>query len=202
MLADGADGLKGIVRGGAERTPDSILDWFHIGMRLRSIEQMGPKTADMMTDPAIVTLLREKLPGLRHHMWHGQWKSALIRMRDIYQGVGRCLATLNGADSERATRFRQHLLELRNYLINNQTSLICHSQARQEGIRISSSPAESNMAHVINQRLGKRQPMRCHRKAHICCSKCAAHCWMASSRRCSESGTPNSEQSVPGESDA
>jgi hypothetical protein len=159
VLADGADGLRGIVRGGADRTPHSILDWFHISMRLRAIEQMGPKTADLMTDPATVTLLREKLPGLRYQMWHGQWEAASTRMRDMYQGVGRCLAMLNGADSDRATRFCQHLLDLRDYLINNQTSLICYAKARQEGMRISSAPAESNMAHVINQRMGKRQPM-------------------------------------------
>jgi hypothetical protein len=160
VLADGADGLKGIVRNAAERTPHNVLDWFHISMRLRAIEQMGPRTADLMTDPAIESLLRGKLAGLRYQMWYGQWRPAMTRMRDIYQGVGRCLETLSGADSERAKRFRQHVLELRDYLINNQTGLISYSRATRGGMRISSAPAESNMAHVVNQRMGKRQPMR------------------------------------------
>jgi hypothetical protein len=56
-------------------------------------------------------------------------------------------------------RFRKHLLDLRDYLVNNQTSLTNYAHAYRNGLRISSAPAESGMSHVINQRMGKRQPM-------------------------------------------
>jgi hypothetical protein len=42
-----------------------------------------------------------------------------------------------------------------------------HSWGR-DGLRISSAPAESGMNHVVNQRMGKRQPMRWSlEEAHI-----------------------------------
>jgi hypothetical protein len=41
VLADGADGLKSVVQDAVPQVPRNILDWFHISMRLRPIEQMG-----------------------------------------------------------------------------------------------------------------------------------------------------------------
>jgi hypothetical protein len=35
VLADGADGLKNLVQAAVTSEPRSILDWFHISMRLR-----------------------------------------------------------------------------------------------------------------------------------------------------------------------
>ena len=34
-----------------------------------------------------------------------------------------------------------------------------YRKAQREGLRISSAPAESGMSHLVNQRMGKRQPM-------------------------------------------
>jgi hypothetical protein len=45
VLADGADGLKNLVQAAVTSEPRSILDWFHISMRLRPIEQMATKVA-------------------------------------------------------------------------------------------------------------------------------------------------------------
>jgi hypothetical protein len=45
VLADGADGLADLVSAVSPNTCRSILDWFHISMRLRPIEQMVPKIA-------------------------------------------------------------------------------------------------------------------------------------------------------------
>jgi hypothetical protein len=42
VLADGADGLSNLVNTAAEETTHRVLDWFHISMRLRPIEQMSP----------------------------------------------------------------------------------------------------------------------------------------------------------------
>lgn len=40
VLVDGADELGGVVEAAIGQAPRTILDWFHIGMRLRTIEQM------------------------------------------------------------------------------------------------------------------------------------------------------------------
>jgi hypothetical protein len=62
VLADGADGLGNLVSATAEETTRA-LDWFHISMRLRSIEQMscGIATAFGNASSALNDLLGEKL---------------------------------------------------------------------------------------------------------------------------------------------
>src|ERR1019366_5585671 len=82
-------------------------------------------------------MIRIKLPRVRHQMWNGKWRAATLRMRHIYQGTDGAVGTERPVDIDRMQRFRQHLL----------------------GLRISSSPAKSGMSHLVNQRMGKRQPM-------------------------------------------
>ena len=82
VLADGADGLHSVVRAAITSRPQNILDWFHISMRLRPIEQMGPSVADVLADvdPGTAATIRTKLPRLRYQMWHGKWAAAVERM--------------------------------------------------------------------------------------------------------------------------
>ena len=65
VLADGADGLSRVVRDGAQRTPIAQLDWFHVSMRLRYIEQMTSKTAVLMADPETERWVCKQVPRLR-----------------------------------------------------------------------------------------------------------------------------------------
>ena len=57
------------------------------------------------------------------------------------------------------------MLDLRDYLCRNQIALRNYAQDRRNGLRISSALAESAMSHLVNERMGKRQPMRCLRRA-------------------------------------
>ena len=161
VLADGADGLKSVVQGAVPQEPRNILDWFHISMRLRPIEQMGTNIADVLgvVDADTAAAIRDKLPRLRYQMWHGKWAAAIERMRGIYRGAGAVIRSLRPVDAERVERFRQHMVNLRDYLKNNWSSLTNYGHARRHGRRISSAPAESGMSHLVNQRMGKRQPM-------------------------------------------
>ena len=52
------------------------------------------------------------------------------------------------------------MLDLRDYLCRNQVALRNYAQDRRNGLRISSVLAESAMSHLVNERMGKRQPMR------------------------------------------
>ena len=56
-------------------------------------------------------------------------------------------------------QFQRHLLDLRDCMVNNLASLANYAHAYCHWLRISSAPAESAMSHIVNQRLGKRQPM-------------------------------------------
>jgi hypothetical protein len=161
VLADGADGLKNLVDSATQNPALSILNWFHISMRFRPIEQMAPKIASLLdkTDPVMAAMIRIKLPRVRHQMWNGKWRAATLRMRHIYQGTDGAVGTERPVDIDRMQRFRQHLLGLGEYLANNQDSLTNYAHAYRHGLRISSSPAKSGMSHLVNQRMGKRQPM-------------------------------------------
>src|ERR1017187_767647 len=70
VLADGADGLKNLVDSATQNPALSILNWFHISMRFRPIEQMAPKIASLLdkTDPVMAAMIRIKLPRVRHHV--------------------------------------------------------------------------------------------------------------------------------------
>jgi len=162
VLADGADGLSNLVNTATEKTTHRVLDWFHISMRLRPIEQMSPGIASIVgdADPVLAELLNEKIDRVRFQMWNGHWQAALDRLGAIYRNTKKFLSPLNSTDAERIRRFRKHMLDLRDYLCRNQVALRNYAQDRRKGLRISSALAESAMSHLVNQRMGKRQPMR------------------------------------------
>jgi len=162
VLADGADGLADLVKVVSPTSYRSILDWFHISMRLRPIEQMVPKIAAALKelDADIGEFILQKTPRVRYQMWNGQWHAAVKRMREIYNAAKIGLNVEPATDTERLQRFRRHLFELKEYLRNNWKNLTNYAKAYRHGLRISSAPAESGMSHLVNQRMGKRQPMR------------------------------------------
>jgi hypothetical protein len=139
VLADGADGLKNLIQAAVNSEPRSILDWFHISMRLRPIEQMATKVAVALDngEPDMAALVRHRLPNVRHQMWNGQWHPAIARMKTIYQGTCEAAMRLGQAAGEHMQRFRKHLRDLRDYLVNNQTSLTNYAHAYRNGLRIS-----------------------------------------------------------------
>jgi hypothetical protein len=130
-------------------------------MRLRPIEQMSSKIAIAVgdSDADLKQLLTEKLPRIRYQLWNGKSQTALERIGKI----ARATKQLPGgslADAERLRRFRQHMIDLRDYLRSNWNGLGNYAFERRQGWKISSALAESAMSHLVNQRMGKRQPMR------------------------------------------
>ena len=118
---------------------------------------VGGSITDPSKDSAVFSKL---LPNLRYQMWHGKWNEANRRMRQIFDCCEHDQASTTPAKSARLARFRKHILDLRDYLRNNWSSLTNYADARRKGLRISSAPAESNMHHIVNQRMCKLQPMR------------------------------------------
>lgn len=102
VLADVADGLTNLVSATAEEKTRGVLDWFHISMRLRPIEQMSSRIAIAAggSDSVLNELLREKLPRIRHQMWNGQWHAALDRVGEMYRATKRLLDSFSTADAE------------------------------------------------------------------------------------------------------
>ena len=133
------------------RTPLGRFLTGFISMRLRAIEQMIAKTAAVVEaqDPALAATMREKLPRVRHQMWNGRWTDAISRMRSIFISAGQVADWLVAAGTDRVQRLRNHLLDLRNYLVSNQGGLTNYAHAYRHGLRISSALAESGMNHLV-----------------------------------------------------
>jgi hypothetical protein len=161
VLADGADGVGNLIGTATGKPTERVLDWFHISMRLRPIEQMSAKMAMAVgdSDAELKQLFTEKAPRIRYQLWHGKREPALERIEHIYSVAKRLEASGSVADAERIGRFRQHLNDLRDYLRNNWNGLRNYGAERRQGRKISSALAESAMSHLVNQRMGKRQPM-------------------------------------------
>lgn len=118
----------------------------------------GIATAVGDADSALSELLTEKLHRVRYQMWKGHWHAALDRMGEIYRATKRFLNSLGSADAERVRRFRQHMVDLRDYLCSNWLGIRNYAAERRKGLKMSSALAESAMSHLVNQRMGKRQP--------------------------------------------
>jgi hypothetical protein len=160
VLADGADGLESVVREAAGRPPTQRLDWFHISMRLRPIEQMVDRVAALVPDEEQRRALQHDTPRLRGQLWHGRGSDAMRRTEQLSRTIRAVALTTTGADGERLQRFRRHLVGLRRYLYGNTPLLFNYGRTRREGRAISTATAESGMNHLVNARMAKHQPMR------------------------------------------
>jgi hypothetical protein len=160
VLADGADGLPRVVRDGIKRTLITKLDWFHISMRLRHIEQMTSKTAVLMADPGTERWVRRQVPRLRWLVWHGRWVEILPLLTQLSRATKLAMSSSGVMAHDRLRRFRRHAVELRRYLRNNSRGLMNYGLARRRGQRISTAPAESEMGHLVKERMGRGKPIR------------------------------------------
>lgn len=131
-------------------------------MRLQPIEQMCSKMAMAAgdSDPELKQLLTEKVPRIRYQLWNGKHEAALERIENIHWAAKRFEGSGSIDDAERVRRFRQHMIDLRDYLRSNRNGLRNYAAETRQGRRISSAIAESAMSHFVNQRMGKPQPMR------------------------------------------
>jgi hypothetical protein len=162
VLADGADGL-GSLLGAATGMPTlRVLDWFHISMRLQPIEQMSGKIVMAVgdSDAELKQLFMEKVPRIRYQLWHGKREAALKHIEAVYCAAKQLEGCGSSDDAERIRRFRQQMIGLRDYLRSNWDGLRNYAAETRQNRKISSAMAESAMSHLVNQRMGKRQPMR------------------------------------------
>ena len=107
--SDGADDLRTVVELAIGLKPRTILDWFHISMRLRCIDQIA--IALLSRFPA--GDFKEKLGLLtrvRWSMWNGQWVRAIERLRDAFRAGRASIEATSAADRQRIVRLNNRLL--------------------------------------------------------------------------------------------
>lgn len=162
IVTDGADGLSNLMRRSIRVPTTSVLDWFHIGMRLRRLEAMARRVDAVLAQrqAAAKGLVERSIGEMRHLLWHGKWRQALAALSAATRGTRHRRQEISREDWAHLRRFRDHASSLRTYLASAPAERRHYFRARRQAFRISSAPAESTMAHLVNQRLCKRQSMR------------------------------------------
>ena len=167
VITDGANGIQSIYRQ-LPFTATPILDWFHISMRVRHLEQIvRGLLARSETEQYTKKALRTYVSRLRWCFWHANAVKAGQRMRQIL-----LLCRIVVAESARFARSLEQLDyrvgELFAYLESNSGSTIAYGKYYREHRPISTAMAESAVNQVINARMCKHQHMRwTPRGAHL-----------------------------------
>ncbi|BDC45434.1 hypothetical protein PTKU15_87310 [Paraburkholderia terrae] len=159
VITDGANGLQSI----ACRLPFSptpVLDWFHISMRVRYLEQIiKGMRARTETEKAARRVLISRVDKLRWCFWHAKLEKAKDRMQGILLLCRVIVAETPGV-VESLAQLDYRTRELVEYVEANGGSTINYGARHRPGKPISTATAESAVNQVLNQRMCKRQQMR------------------------------------------
>jgi hypothetical protein len=160
-ISDGDPGLPALVRSAAKAPVESILDWFHLSMRVRHVEQTLIGLAALEpVDHAPLEHAQADIERLRHLLWNGKHGEACQALDRIVSWLENA-ALLNGAAvAAKVGRLVAHCTELRGHIENHEDALIDHGQRYRAGKPISSSRAEGTVNQLVNARMNKRRQMR------------------------------------------
>jgi hypothetical protein len=134
-ISDGDPALPALVRSAAKAPVESILDWFHLSMRVRHVEQalVGLGALEPV-DRALLERVQADVERLRHLLWnggHGEACRALDRIVSSAEGA----SLLDGATvAAKAGRLVAHCAELRGYIGNNEHALIDYQPVDEIGL--------------------------------------------------------------------
>jgi hypothetical protein len=161
VLSDGESALQGLVRAAVGEPITCILDWWHISMRVRHIEQALRGVYALEPQHQVgLEIVEWRVSRLRHLIWNGYHEEAqreLLGMRHMASEV----VYLNGETFRSAIgRLLWNCDDLRRYLANNVDALIDYGERYRSKLPISTSRAEGCVDEIANARMAKKQRMR------------------------------------------
>jgi hypothetical protein len=166
LMTDGAESLLRL-RAFLPVPTRFVLDYFHVSMKLRHIDQCIGAIPPMVLSPGgSVFELYDRFNDLRGYVWSG-------RRRKFEESGDRLLELLDQAEEIMPDLHRSihmatgHLCGLAWYIRKNESGVINYGRWRKEGRRISTSAVEGTVNRLIGRRLGKGQ--------HMCWTKRGAH---------------------------
>jgi len=162
VFSDGDPALRGTVIGAARQQVTHILDWFHVSMRVRHIEQAfeGLRQLEHELKFSCLTSAYFHVPRLRHLLWSGYVREARDALKEIGYFIHGVVSEHTRAINAKMKRFLQLIEEFRTYLTLNQSYMIDYCQRYWKGLPISSSRAESTVNVLVNARMNKLRQMR------------------------------------------
>ncbi|MFN3210009.1 MAG: ISKra4 family transposase [Roseovarius sp.] len=160
VFTEGEPGLVDHVRSATGRPVTHILDWWHISMRIKHIENAAAGLQERCAGRKGADKLPWLAKRLRWLIWHGQTTKALVGLRHLrwraesLQDLTRPLVGLA------IQRIRKRGEFLATYLENNAGSIADYGKRHRDGHPVSTSRAEGCVDDLANLRMGKRRRMR------------------------------------------
>ena len=160
-ISDGDPALPALVRSATGGPVESILDWFHLSMRVQHVEQVM-RGLCALEAPLLAQLHRAQVDveRLRHLLWNGHHDIACEALGRTTSEVKDTIILSNPILEAKARRLVARCTELRSYIENNKGALIDYGERYRAGKPISTTRAESTVNQLVNARMNKRQQMR------------------------------------------
>jgi hypothetical protein len=158
VFSDGEVGLQNIVLSATRQPLTHILDWFHLSMRLRHIEQAWEGIRHIQDLNVYFRDVAVHVPRLRHLLWSGYVREASEAITQMLAQLDQHPGLRNAAGKLR--RLCELINNLGTYLVQNAASIVNYCRRYWSGLPISSSPAESAANSLVNARMNKKRQMR------------------------------------------
>ncbi len=167
VISDGEAALPNLVRAATREPVRHILDWFHLSMRMRPIEQViTGLSARQLQDPKPVQAAQTSIERIRHLLWHGRQEAADQEIALLLRH-GRKIAERNGVPVHEATNDLTRLCkDLLGYAQNNRDAIINYHGRYHGKQPVSRSRAEGCVDEIANARM-RWSPRGAHRVALV-----------------------------------
>jgi hypothetical protein len=162
VISDGDPALPALARAATRAPVETILDWFHLSMRVRHVEQafLGLQALEP-ADRGPLDRAQADVERLRSLLWNGRHEDACDALGRIMSWAAEHAIVANGSAVEaKARRLVALSAVLLTYIRNNEGALIDYGERCEVGKPISTSRAEGTVNHLVSARMNKRQQMR------------------------------------------
>jgi len=132
VISDGDPALSALARAATQAPVETILDWFHLSMRVRHVEQtlLGLQALEP-AHPAPVGCAQADVERLRSLLWNGRHEDASEALVRIVSWAESAALLDNAAVAAKAGRLVKLCTELRSYIENNEDALIDYGALRR-----------------------------------------------------------------------
>ena len=160
VLTDGEPGLANHIRWAADAKITHILDWWHVSMRIKHVENAARGLEELVVGRKGADKLPWLAERLRWLVWHGKTGKALEGIQHLYFRAA-ALQDLSRPDVRASIRKIQKRCEvLHGYISNNACAIPDYGFRHRAGLPVSTSRAEGCVDDFANTRMGKKRRMR------------------------------------------
>jgi hypothetical protein len=161
VISDGEAALPELVRRATGSDIHHVLDWWHISMRVRHVEQtLAGVCALEPVHRGGVNMIAYGIGRLRHLLWNGYHHEARRELFDARHLAHEAVYLKGERLRPAVCRFLARCEELRGDLANIEAALVDYSRRYHSGQQVSTSQAQGCVDEIANARMAKRRRIR------------------------------------------